>query len=118
MLTFCLGRNNTAAQKKTHSFPQRWSYVPQISINCLACPKRVKYNQISNKQAVIAKKFCKQNPLEYDEVKRKKNIFLISGVDPKRIPFIAVMKPELLVEKKSDDEYSITFKVNGSSYNK
>jgi hypothetical protein len=43
---------------------------------------------------------------------------MISGVDPKRIPFIAVMKPELLVEKKSDDEFSITFKVNGSSYNK
>jgi hypothetical protein len=47
----CLGRNNKLSQKQTNYPSQRRFYVPQVSINCLACPKGIKYKQISNKQA-------------------------------------------------------------------
>ncbi len=48
-----LGRNNKLAQKLTNFISQRRFYVPQVSINCLACPKGVKYKRISNAQAVV-----------------------------------------------------------------
>jgi hypothetical protein len=38
-----LGRNSRLAQKYTNFLSQRRYYVPQVSINCLACPKGVKY---------------------------------------------------------------------------
>jgi hypothetical protein len=39
---------------KVNKFPfTEGFYVPQVSINCLACPKGVKYKQISNEQAVL-----------------------------------------------------------------
>jgi hypothetical protein len=48
----CLGRNNKSAKKSTNYLPHRVFCVPLVSINCLACPKGVKYKRISIKQAV------------------------------------------------------------------
>jgi hypothetical protein len=51
----CLGRNNKLAQMLTNYPPQRGFYVPQVSINCLACPKGFKYKLISDAQAILRK---------------------------------------------------------------
>ncbi len=47
-----LCRNNKSARKRTNFLPHRGFYVPQVSINCLACCEGVKYKQISNEKAV------------------------------------------------------------------
>ncbi len=43
---------NQSESKQITLIPQKGFYSPQISTNCLACPKGVKYKRISNKQAV------------------------------------------------------------------
>jgi hypothetical protein len=45
-------RNNKLAQNKQISSHRGDFFAPQVSINCLACPKEAKNNQISNEQAV------------------------------------------------------------------
>jgi hypothetical protein len=38
-----LSGSNILAPPKKNILPQKECYVPQVSINCLACPKGVKY---------------------------------------------------------------------------
>jgi hypothetical protein len=51
MLIHWAEMTNQLKSKQT-ILPQRVFYLLQFSINCLACPKKVKCKQISNKQAV------------------------------------------------------------------
>ncbi len=40
--------------KREHWLYLMGFYVPKVSMNCLTCPKGVKYKSISNKQAVFS----------------------------------------------------------------
>ncbi len=44
-----------------HYLPQREFYVPQASINCLACPKGIKYKSKSDALAVFEKSTMSKN---------------------------------------------------------
>jgi hypothetical protein len=54
MLIFlaALAKITNQPKSKQITFHKGDFYVPQVSINCLTCPKGVKYKQISNEQAV------------------------------------------------------------------
>ncbi len=63
LIFFCyLGRYNRYSLKINNFLPQRRFYVPQVSINCLDCPKGVKYKRISNAQAVNQAVTCQNSP--------------------------------------------------------
>ncbi len=63
------------AQKYTNYLPQRRYYVPQVSANCLACPKGDKYEQISDKQAVSCQTIgVNLNPYSFSCNRIKKHV--------------------------------------------
>jgi hypothetical protein len=47
----CIRQKRKISTKVNKLLQQRRFYLPQVTINCLACPKGVKYRRISNKQA-------------------------------------------------------------------
>ncbi len=48
------GQKQQSSPKSKQIFPQRRLYVPQVSINCLACPKGVEYALISDAQIYLS----------------------------------------------------------------